>query len=103
MAVVASDSGSLNDALKAMDKEYAVAQKKNDVASMAADLQAKGNILAEMPRYDEAGKTFDQSLQMIEGSDLSKEIKDKCQTFTSLQPCRPGHRQERLCGGKNAC
>ena len=76
MAVVASDSGSLNDALKAMDKEYAVAQKKNDVASMAADLQAKGNILAEMPKYDEAGKTFDQSLQMIEGSDLSKEIKD---------------------------
>ena len=31
-----------------MDKEYAVAEKKNDVAAMAADLQAKGNIIAEM-------------------------------------------------------
>lgn len=76
MAVVASDSGNLSDALKAMDKEYAVAQKKNDVASMAADLQAKGNILAEIPKYDEAAQTFDRSLQMIESSNLSKEIKD---------------------------
>src|SRR5882724_9056353 len=76
MAVVASDSGHLDKALAAMDKEYAVAQKKNDVASMAADLQAKGNILAEMPKYDDAAKTFERSLQMIEGSDLSQEIKD---------------------------
>jgi tetratricopeptide (TPR) repeat protein len=76
MAVVASDSGHLDKALAAMDKEYAVAQKKNDVASMAADLQAKGNIMAEMQKYDEAAKTFDRSLQMIDGSDLSKEIKD---------------------------
>jgi len=76
MAVVASDSGHLDKALAAMDKEYAVAQKKNDVASMAADLQAKGNILAEMPKYDDAAKTFERSLQIIEGSDLSQEIKD---------------------------
>jgi tetratricopeptide (TPR) repeat protein len=76
MAVVDSDSGRLDRAVQAMDKEYAVAEKKNDVAAMAADLQAKGNIQAEMQKYDAAQQTFDRSLQMIEGSSLSQEIKD---------------------------
>jgi len=76
MAVVAADSGKLDKALQAMDKEYAVAEKKNDAASMAADLQAKGNILAEMLKYDEAGQQFEHSLQLIQSSSLSQEIKD---------------------------
>jgi tetratricopeptide (TPR) repeat protein len=76
MAVVASDGGKWDKAVQAMDKEYAVAEKKNDVASMAADLQAKGNIIMEMQKYDLAGQQFDRSLQLIEGSSLSQEIKD---------------------------
>jgi tetratricopeptide (TPR) repeat protein len=76
MAVAASDAGHLDKAVQAMDKEYAVAEKKNDVAAMAADLQAKGNIIAEMPKYDLAAEQFDRSLQLIEGSNLSQEIKD---------------------------
>jgi tetratricopeptide (TPR) repeat protein len=76
MAVVATDSGKLDKALQAMDKEYAVAEKKNDVASMAADLQAKGNILVEAQNYDEAKRQFDRSLQMIQASNLSQDIKD---------------------------
>jgi len=44
MAVVAADSGKLDNAVQQIEKEYAVAEKKNDVAAMAADLQAKGNI-----------------------------------------------------------
>jgi tetratricopeptide (TPR) repeat protein len=76
MAVVAADSGKLDQALQAMDKEYAVAQKKDDVASMAADLQAKGNILVEIPNYAEATRQFDRSLQMIQASSLSQGIKD---------------------------
>jgi len=76
MAVVAADGGKLDKALQQMDKEFAVAEKKNDVAAMAADLQAKGNILAEIPRYDEAKQQFERSLQMIQGSSLSQEIKD---------------------------
>jgi tetratricopeptide (TPR) repeat protein len=59
-----------------MDKEFAVAEKKNDVASMAADLQAKGNILVEEPNYDEAKRQFDRSLQLIQASNLSQDIKD---------------------------
>jgi tetratricopeptide (TPR) repeat protein len=76
MAVVAADSGKLDQAVREMDKEYAVAAKKNDVAAMAADLQAKGNILAQMPKYDLAQQQFDRSFQMIEASSLSQEIKD---------------------------
>jgi tetratricopeptide (TPR) repeat protein len=43
---------------------------------MAADLQAKGNIIAEMQRYDAAQQEFDRSLQIVEGSTLSQAIKD---------------------------
>ncbi|MGA8215124.1 MAG: tetratricopeptide repeat protein [Candidatus Sulfotelmatobacter sp.] len=76
MAVVAADRGKMDQALQAMDKEYAVAEKKDDVASMAADLQAKGNILVEMPNYNEAKRQFDRSLQIIQASNLSQDIKD---------------------------
>src|SRR2546427_1338087 len=76
MAVVAVDSGKLDKAVQHMDKQYAVAEKKNDAAAMAADLQAKGNIIAEMQRYDAAQQEFDRSLQMVEGSTLSQAIKD---------------------------
>jgi tetratricopeptide (TPR) repeat protein len=79
LAVVAADSGKLDKALQQIDKEFAVAEKKNDAAAMAADLQAKGNILAEMQKYDEAGKTFDRSLKYVADSDLSQEIKDNAQ------------------------
>ena len=76
MAVVAADTGKLDKALQQMDKEYAVAEKKNDVAAMAADLQAKGNILADMLKYDAAAQEFDHSLQIVESSSFSQEIKD---------------------------
>ncbi len=76
MAVVAADSGQLDQALQAMHKEYAVAEKKNDVALMAADLQAVGNILVEVPNYDEATRQFDRSFQMIQASSLPQDIKD---------------------------
>jgi tetratricopeptide (TPR) repeat protein len=76
LAVVAADSGKLDKTLQQMDKQYAVAEKKNDAAAMAADLQAKGNILAEMQKYDLANQQFDRSLKVIEDSNLSQEIKD---------------------------
>ena len=46
---------------------------------MAADLQAKGNILLEMQKYDVAKQTFDRSLQIMEGSNLSPEVKANAQ------------------------
>jgi tetratricopeptide (TPR) repeat protein len=76
LSVVAADSGKMDESLKQIDKEYAVAEKKSDVASMAADLQAKGNIILETQKYDAAAQVFDRSLQLIESSNLSQEIKD---------------------------
>lgn len=76
MAVLASDTGNFEKALQAMDKEYAIAEKKNDAASMAADLQAKGNIYSQMKRYDAAAREFDRSLQIVQASNLSQQIKD---------------------------
>jgi tetratricopeptide (TPR) repeat protein len=76
MAVVAADRGKLDQAVQEIDKEYAVAAKKDDVAAMAADLQAKGNIFAQMPNYDQAQQQFDHSFEIIEASSLSQEIKD---------------------------
>jgi len=87
MAVVAADSGQLDKAAQAMDKEYAVAEKKNDAAAMAADLQAKGNILAAMQKYDAAAQQFERSLQLTEGSGLSQEIKDNAKLLHHFNLC----------------
>jgi tetratricopeptide (TPR) repeat protein len=81
MAVVAADSRKFDQALEAMDKEYAVAEKKSDFASMAADLQAKGNILVEMSKHDEAKRQFDRSLELVQSSNLSQDIKDNAALF----------------------
>jgi tetratricopeptide (TPR) repeat protein len=76
MAVLASDQGKFDQALAAIEKEYAVAEKKGDTASMAADLQAKARILEQMQKYDAAAKEFDRSLQLVEDSGLSQELKN---------------------------
>jgi tetratricopeptide (TPR) repeat protein len=76
MAVVAADRGRLDQAVQEMDKQYAIAEKKNDAGAMAADLQAKGNILLEARKYAVSQKAFDSSLQLTEASDLSPQIKE---------------------------
>ena len=76
MAVLASDQGKFEQALAAIDKEFAVAEKKGDTASMAADLQAKARILEQMQKHDAAAKEFDRSLQLVEDSNLSQELKN---------------------------
>jgi hypothetical protein len=76
MAVLAADGGKFDKAQQAMDKEYGVAEKKNDVAAMSADLQAKGNISLEAQKYDVAAQQFGRSFQMVQDSSLSQQIKD---------------------------
>jgi tetratricopeptide (TPR) repeat protein len=79
MAVVASDGGQFDRALEAMDKEYAVAEKTGDAVSMSADLQAKGNILLAAAKYGEAQQVFERSQSIVEGSNLSQQMKDNAQ------------------------
>ena len=79
--VVDVDGGKMNQALAELDKQYAIAQQTNDVAGMAGDLQNKGNILADMQKYDAAQQQFEQLLQLVEGSNLSQKIKDNAKLF----------------------
>jgi len=76
MAVAYADAGQLDKAVEMLDAEYSVAEKINDVASMSADLQAKGTILVEAGKFDDAKKAFDQSLKITTDSNQSQEIKD---------------------------
>ena len=103
MAVVAADSGKLDKALQQMDKEYAVAEKKNDVAAMAADLQAKGNILAEMLKYDAAA----QAVRAVSSDDPKLEPfagdQGQCDPSAPLQPGGLGNWEEGLLRGKGSC
>lgn len=81
-AVVAVDSGNLDQALAAVDKEYAIAQKSNDAANMNGDLQLKANILMEAGKYDAAKQAFDQALKTTTDSGLSQQVKDNATRFS---------------------
>jgi len=81
MTVVQADGGKLDKALEEVEKQYALGEKINDTAAMTGDLQLKGNILAEMGKYDEAKAAFVQLLKMTEESTLSQEIKNNTKLF----------------------
>ena len=74
-AVVYSDEGKFDQALGELTKEYAVAEKIDDAAAMAADLVAMGDVALEAGRVDEARSYYLRSLQRQEKSDLSAEVK----------------------------
>jgi tetratricopeptide (TPR) repeat protein len=79
--IVAVDSGKLDQGLAEVDKQYAIAQKNNDVPAMTGDLQLKGNILMAMGRHDDARKVFEQALKMTSDSNLSQGVKDNAARF----------------------
>jgi tetratricopeptide (TPR) repeat protein len=79
LAVVAADTGKLDQAAQEMDREYAVAEKINDQGAMSADLQAKGNILIQMQKYDAAKLAFEKSVKLLQNDSFSKEIQDTAQ------------------------
>ena len=81
MTVVHLDSGKMDKALEAVDQQYALGEKTNDLPAMTGDLQLKGNIMLEMGKPDEAKALFERSLQMTEASNLSQEIKDNAKLF----------------------
>ncbi len=80
-AVLYADNGKLELAMQEADKLFAVAENIQDAANMSGDLTFKGNILSEMGRYDDAQRAFEKSVQLVEGSDLSVEIKENARLF----------------------
>ena len=73
--MIHADGGKLDKALADMDQQYAIAQKGSDPAGMTGDLLAKGNILIEQGKFDQAKAVYDQSLKTIQESNLSDEVK----------------------------
>jgi tetratricopeptide (TPR) repeat protein len=87
-AVVAVDSGKLDQALAEVDKEYAIAQKNNDPANINGDLQLKANILLEAGKYDAAKQAFEQALKATMDSGLSQQVKDNAARFSHYNLAR---------------
>ena len=80
-AVIHADSGKLDKALADMEQQFAIAQKGSDVPGMAGDLQAKGNILLEAGKYDQAKAQFDKIVSIVDASSLSPEVKENAKRF----------------------
>ncbi len=76
LTVVHVDGGKMAKALEDVDKQYALGQKTSDVPAMAFDRGLKGNILLEMGKADQAKAEFEAGVKLVEGSNLSQEIKD---------------------------
>lgn len=70
-AVVYTDQGKMDLAVQQAVKEFGIAEKIGDVASMTADLNFKANMLLAMGKNDEALATFNQALQLTEKSSLA--------------------------------
>ncbi len=74
--VVYIDGGQFAKALENVDRQYSVAEKNNDVGAMAFDRGLKANILLEMGKPDAAKAEFEKGVALVQGSNLSQEIKD---------------------------
>jgi tetratricopeptide (TPR) repeat protein len=76
MSVSYVDEGNTDAAMEEQKKAYALAEKINDAAAMAGDLVVMGNILLEAGRIDEAAADYERAVEIVEGSDLTEEVKD---------------------------
>jgi tetratricopeptide (TPR) repeat protein len=70
------DWGKTDQALKSMEKQYALGAKIGDTAAMAGDALNLGNILLESGKVDAAAKRYQQALDLTLKSSLSQDVKD---------------------------
>lgn len=76
IAVSYVDEGQMVKALEELDKQYALAAKIEDAASMSGDLVLIGNILYEWGKLDEAMARYEKAVDVVKKSSLSQEVKD---------------------------
>jgi tetratricopeptide (TPR) repeat protein len=88
MAVSYADQGNNDMAVKQIESEYEIGKQINDAAAISADLNAIGNILFESGKFDEAQSKYEQSLQAIEESNLSDQVKENTRRFALYNESR---------------
>jgi len=101
LTVLHVDGGKMTKALGDVDKRYALAEKTNDVAAMAFDCGTRGNILLEMGKPDQANAEFERGLKLIEGSNLSQEIKDNARLVVHYNLARVALAKKDFAGAKS--
>jgi tetratricopeptide (TPR) repeat protein len=74
--VIYVDGGRTKAALAEAEKEYALDKSRGDSANMSGDALLIGNILLNAGQTAEAAKKFQQSLDLIEKSSLSTDVKE---------------------------
>jgi len=88
MAVSYADEGNNDMAVKQLEDEYEIGKQINDPAAMSADLNTIGNILFEAGKYDEALSNYNKSLNAIEESNLSEQVKENTRRFALYNESR---------------
>jgi tetratricopeptide (TPR) repeat protein len=74
--VACVDEGDTEGALNELQKQFEIAKNIQDAGAMTGDLNLMGNILFEAGRYDEAAEKYNESLSVMEKSNLAEEVKE---------------------------
>jgi tetratricopeptide (TPR) repeat protein len=64
-----------DSAIAAMERNYAIAEKGNELSTMAQDLGTIGDFLREAGRLDEAAERYEQSAALMQRADEPVELK----------------------------
>jgi tetratricopeptide (TPR) repeat protein len=75
-AVSYAYQGDMDSALAELEKQYALGEQTNDAGAMAGDLAAMGDVLCEAGRFEEALSKYQLSVELVQQSDLSSQIKE---------------------------
>jgi tetratricopeptide (TPR) repeat protein len=79
--IIYVDQGQPDPGLAEMEKQYAIAEKGKDVASMANDLIAMGSILLELGKWDAAQAQFDKAAAIVAQAELPAAVKSNAERF----------------------
>jgi tetratricopeptide (TPR) repeat protein len=101
LTVLHVDGGKMAKALDDVDRQYVLGEKTDDVPAMAFDRQLKGNILLQMGKPDQARGEFEAGLKLVEGSNLSPEIKDNARLIHHYNLARAALGKNNLAGAKS--
>jgi len=100
VTVAYADEGKFDLALKELDQQYALGERIGDAAAMGGDAVFMGNVLLEMGQPDAALKRFDQAVQVVEASDLSREVKENTRLLHHYNAARVALRKNDLASAK---